>query len=177
MKRTYLSDSRIYLRAVEPEDLDIMYAIENDPDLWDVSGISVPYSRFVLRQYIENSQSDMFADKQLRLMIVRQSDNCIIGTIDLTDFSPMHNRAAVGIGIMKDCRHEGYASVALELLVDYAFHFLHIHQLYAHVALSNTYSLKLFRKCGFVQTATLKNWVRMGETYEDAVFFQRINQV
>ena len=177
MKRTYLSDSRIYLRAVEPEDLDIMYAIENDPDMWDVSGISVPYSRYVLRQYIENSQNDMFADKQLRLMIVRQSDKRIVGTIDLTDFSPIHNRAAVGIGIMKDYRREGYASLALELLADYAFHFLHIHQLYAQVAMSNTYSLRLFQKCGFVQTATLKDWVRMGDTFQVASFFQRINPV
>ena len=74
---SFLMNERIYLRAVEPEDLDIMYEMENDPAMWDISNFTVPYSRYVLRQYIECSQCDVFSDKQLRLMIVRKEDNCI----------------------------------------------------------------------------------------------------
>lgn len=80
MKQSYLINDRIYLRAVEPEDIDVMYEMENDPSMWDISSFTVPYSRYVLRQYIEGSQSDMFADKQLRLMIIRREDNRTIGT-------------------------------------------------------------------------------------------------
>lgn len=69
MKQSFLSNDRIYLRAVEPEDMDVMYEMENDPSMWDISNFTVPYSRYVLRQYIEGSQCDVFADKQLRLMI------------------------------------------------------------------------------------------------------------
>lgn len=85
MKQSYLTNERIYLRAVEPEDMDIMYEMENDPSMWDISNFTVPYSRYVLRQYIEGSQCDVFADKQLRLMIVSKSDHDILGTIDITD--------------------------------------------------------------------------------------------
>ena len=53
MKQSFLTNERIYLRAVEPEDLDIMYEMENDPSMWDISSFTVPYSRFVLKQYIE----------------------------------------------------------------------------------------------------------------------------
>ena len=70
MQTTFLTNDRIYLRAVEPEDIDIMYEMENDPSMWDISNFTVPYSHYVLRQYIENSQCDVFSDKQLRLMIV-----------------------------------------------------------------------------------------------------------
>ena len=97
MKQSYLINDRIYLRAVEPEDIDVMYEMENDPSMWDISSFTVPYSRYVLRQYIEGSQSDMFADKQLRLMIIRREDNRTIGTIDITEFVPCHSRGAVGI--------------------------------------------------------------------------------
>ena len=83
MKQSFLINDRIYLRAVEPEDMDVMYEMENDPSMWDISNFTVPYSRYVLRQYIEGSQCDVFADKQLRLMIVRKSDHCILGTIDI----------------------------------------------------------------------------------------------
>ena len=82
MKQSYLTNERIYLRAVEPEDMDIMYEMENDPSMWDISNFTVPYSRYVLRQYIEGSQCDVFADKQLRLMIVSKSDHGILGTIE-----------------------------------------------------------------------------------------------
>ena len=49
MKQSYLTNERIYLRAVEPEDMDIMYEMENDPSMWDISNFTVPYSRYVLR--------------------------------------------------------------------------------------------------------------------------------
>ena len=124
MRQSFLMNERIYLRAVEPEDMDIMYEMENDPSMWDISNFTVPYSRYVLRQYIEGSQCDVFADKQLRLMIVRKSDQCILGTIDITDFVPLHSRGEVGIAVHKDYRLQGYATDALKLLCEYAFDFL-----------------------------------------------------
>ena len=101
MKPSYFVNDRLYLRAVEPEDLQVLYAIENDPQSWDISNFTVPYSKYVLKQYIENSQCDMFADKQLRLMIVRKSDRQVLGTVDITDFVPLHARGEVGIVIRK----------------------------------------------------------------------------
>ena len=123
MKQSFLSNDRIYLRAVEPEDMDVMYEMENDPSMWDISNFTVPYSRYVLRQYIEGSQCDVFADKQLRLMIMSKSDHRILGTIDITDFVPLHSRGEVGIAVHKDYRRQGYASDALQLLCEYAFDF------------------------------------------------------
>ncbi len=42
MKQSFLSNDRIYLRAVEPEDMDVMYEMENDPSMWDISNFTVP---------------------------------------------------------------------------------------------------------------------------------------
>ena len=157
MKQSYLTNERIYLRAVEPEDMDIMYEMENDPSMWDISNFTVPYSRYVLRQYIEGSQCDVFADKQLRLMIVSKSDHDILGTIDITDFVPLH------------------ATDALKLLCEYAFGFLSLKQLYAHVAVDNEVCLKLFASCGFTQCGLLKNWLQVEGCYKDAVLLQCLN--
>ena len=66
-----LSDGQISLRSPEPEDLESMYAIENNPELWSVSSTTVPYSRYLLRQYIETSSADIFVDKQVRMVIQR----------------------------------------------------------------------------------------------------------
>jgi diamine N-acetyltransferase len=174
MRESYLSIERIYLRAVEPEDLEIMYAIENDPEMWDISNFVSPYSRYMLKQYIEASQSDVFADKQLRLMIVGHSDNEIIGTLDLTDFVPLHSRAEVGIAVRREFRGKGYATDALTLLCDYCFRFLRMHQLYARMAADNAECIALFRSAGFSQTAVLKDWLISKDGCSDVLLFQKI---
>ena len=46
--------SKVSLRAIEPEDLDLLYRIENDRNLWNVGTTNVPYSRYTLHDYIAN---------------------------------------------------------------------------------------------------------------------------
>ena len=41
------------LRAVEPCDIDAMYAWENDTEVWGVSGTTAPYSREQLKRFVE----------------------------------------------------------------------------------------------------------------------------
>lgn len=175
MKQTFLMNDRLYLRAVEPEDLDVMYEMENDPEMWDISSFTVPYSRYVLKQYIEGSQSDIFADKQLRLMLVRREDSRTVGTIDVTDFVPLHSRGAVGVAVHKDFRQAGYATDGLMLLCSYMFDFLCLKQLYAHVSIENDASMHLFTSCGFSQCGVLKEWLRTKDGYRDVVLMQRLN--
>lgn len=176
MNASFLTGERLFLRAVEPEDLSVLYTMENDPSMWDISCFTVPYSRYVLRSYIENSQCDMFADKQLRLMMVSKSDGSTLGTLDLTDFVPLHRRAEVGIALLRAFRGQGYASEALHLLCDYAFRFLQLHQLSAYVASDNADSLRLFRSCGFEEAGLLRDWILTPDGYRDVVLFQRLKR-
>lgn len=166
----------LHLRAMEPEDLEIMYAMENDPQTWDVTNFNVPYSKFVLRQYIENSQCDMFADRQLRMMIERREDAAVVGTIDITDFAPLHSRGEVGIAVRKEYQGNGYAKEALKLFVCYAFGFLFLRQLTAHVATDNEVSVQLFKSCGFSECGLLKEWWCVGGKFKDVVLLQRLRE-
>ena len=175
MNINFLQGERVWLRAVEPEDLELMYEMENDPSMWDISNFNVPYSKYVLRQYIQASQYDLFADKQLRLMIVLKEGAQVCGTLDITDFSAMHMRGEVGIALMSRFRGQGLASEALALLCQYAFRFLGMVQLYAHIAADNDASLRLFEACGFVQRARLQKWLKIEGEYKDAVLLQLLN--
>lgn len=174
MQKSYLSNDRVFLRAVEPEDLEVLYRMENDPAFWDISSFTVPYSRYVLKQYIENSANDVYADKQIRLMIVRQADGVILGTIDVTDFVPLHSRGAVGVALIKEYRGNGYAKDALSLLCDYVFDFLRMKQLYAHIPVDNEPSQALFASCGFQTCGVLKEWLRISDGYKDVVMMQLV---
>lgn len=174
MNRKILHSERLILRAPEPEDLEVMYHMENLPEMWEVSNVTVPYSRYVLRQYIENCRNNIYADGELRLMIQLADTKDVIGTVDLIDFVPLHGRAEVGIAILENYRRQGYAREALELLCQYAFVQLHMHQLYAYVAADNKLSLDLFEACGFNHKVLLPHWLSAENGYRDVYLLQRI---
>ena len=96
----------VYLRALEPEDLDFVHQIENDESIWEISSTQTPYSRFLIRQYLEQAQQDIYQAKQLRLAICALGTEDAIGLIDLFDFDPLHRRAGVGILIQKTIHHD-----------------------------------------------------------------------
>ena len=62
-----LKGTNIYLRALEPEDLEFIYAIENNESVWEVSNTQTPYSRFLIRQYFGNAHQAIYGAEQLRL--------------------------------------------------------------------------------------------------------------
>lgn len=175
MKTSFFIGKKVHLRAMEPEDLDWMYSIENDPELWDVSNFSVPYSRYVLKEYIANSQYDMFSDKQLRMIVARNTGDEVVGTVDITDFAPLHRRGEVGISILRKHQGNGYGKEALNLLCDYLFGFLRLHQLTAHIALDNEQSLRVFKACGFAECGVLREWWFVKGEFKDVALLQRLH--
>ena len=82
-----MTNNQIHLRAMEPEDIDLLYRWENDQRIWPVSNTLAPFSRFALEQYVLNSDKDIFVSKEIRLMIVLAETGKAIGTIDLFDFN------------------------------------------------------------------------------------------
>lgn len=167
----------VRLRALEIKDIDALYEWENDQELWNISCTTAPFSRYVLEKYIESSHLDIYSNGQLRFMIETTSKAPVtVGMIDLYGFEPFNLRAGVGIMIHKSNRQKGYASEALDLLVDYAFKFLNFKQLFCEVADDNSTSLKLFTNKGFEITGIRKEWVRRGNKWLDAHFLQLINK-
>ena len=171
-----LKGVNIKLRALEPEDLEFLFATENEESLWKVSHTQVPFSRFLLKQYLENAHLDIYQVKQLRLIIEEKSLEKQIGMIDLFDYSPQHNRAGVGILISKEYQQKGYAYEALKLLIDYSFFHLNLHQLYANIIEDNIKSISLFTKCNFKQVGVKKEWVLLNGKYKNELLFQLINE-
>jgi diamine N-acetyltransferase len=169
-----LKGQHIHLRALEAEDLDFLYATENDTSFWEVSSTQVPYSKYVLEQYITNSHVDIFAAKQLRLLIAENNADKPVGMIDLFDFNPQHKRAGIGILITKENQQKEYASEALDLLIEYCFSTLNLHQLYANITTDNKSSLALFKKFNFEIIGTKKEWVYSNNEFKDEVLLQRI---
>ncbi len=161
------------LRAIEPEDLDLLYRIENDTALWNIGISNVPYSRYLLHDYVANATNDIYTDRQVRMMI-ENGEGQTVGIVDLVSFDPANRRAEVGIIILNDYRRQGYATATLQQIRDYALRVLHLHQLYAYIDKNNEPSLSLFRKAGFSIAGHIPEWLFDGEHYHDACLLQLV---
>ncbi len=175
MTSTWLKDDKVTLRAPEPEDLELMYAMENDTTMWSAGNTTLPYSRYTLRAYLEQSRQDLVTERQARFVIELPDGKCA-GMIDLADYDPINSRAEVCIGILGKHRGQGIASSALQLLCQYASGRLHLHQLYAYIPYWNSSSIKLFEKAGFSHSATLKEWTQGKSGYQDVIIMQKIEK-
>lgn len=171
-----LLNNHLRLRAPEPEDLELFYRWENDTSLWQHGPTITPISRFVLREYLQNCDKNIYTTGQLRLMIeTHSSPSTTIGTIDLFDFDPYNNRIFLGMLIDKAYQHQGYGQEALALTIHYCFAHLHLHQLCVHIPISNHPCIALYRKNGFTDSGLLKDWIRREKGYEDVHLMQLIN--
>ena len=173
MNTPWLKDTEISLRSPEPEDLELMYAMENDTTLWSIGNATLPYSRYTLREYLEQSRQDLFTERQARFVITLANSEAA-GMIDLADFDPLNSRAEVCIGLLGKHRGKGIATRALTLLCEYTFKKLHLNQLYAFVPEWNDESLKLFEKNGFKKSALLQQWQRTERGYNNVFLVQKL---
>jgi diamine N-acetyltransferase len=177
MNTEFLKGKRLQMRAVEPADIDLLYQWENDASIWKVSNTLAPYSRFQIEEYVMNVQNDIYATRQLRLMIDLsgvETGKATIGAIDLFDFDPLHLRAGIGILIKEEFRGNGFAAEALGILIHYAFNILYLRQLYSNIAPVNTASISLFEKFGFIRCAVKKDWIRTGDRWMEEWMYQLI---
>lgn len=118
--------------------------------------------------------------KQARFMLSLQNKEGkeidTVGAIDLFDFDAKNRRAGVGILVDKKFRKMGYASLALEKLIDYSFNILNLHQLYCSILSENEESLKLFKKHQFMEVGIKKEWVLLNNRWQDEYLLQLINK-
>jgi diamine N-acetyltransferase len=161
------------LRALEPEDLDAMYGWENDTDTWRVSGTVAPFSRHVLSRLIDEQQFDIYATRQMRL-VIESLNGTAVGAVDMFEFDPQNLRAGVGIIIAPPYRKQGFALDTLQTLERYVRDVLHMHQLWCSIGADNEASLALFKKAGYAECGRRKEWILTPNGAIDEVLMQKI---
>jgi len=170
-----LVGNQIYLRTIEPSDADFILKWENNPENWRVSNTLVPFSKKLIEDYV-NSAQDIYAIKQLRFIICLNENGKEIGTIDLFDFDPYHLKVGLGILIAEpQVRRKGYALEAIEVVQQYCFNHLNLHQVYCNILSDNQASIDLFVKAGFTQSGEKIDWVKSNDGWKDELMFQSIN--
>ncbi|MDA8657661.1 GNAT family protein [Flavobacteriaceae bacterium] len=166
------SDS-VFLRALEPSDIEILFQLENNSLYWKYSNRTEPFSKALLENYIAQQSQDIFEVKQKRFVLASSSKETL-GFVDLFDFEPIHRRAGVGILIKEGKQGNGFGKTALNLLATYAQKHLHIHCLYTNIALENKPSIRVFEACGYQQVGLKKAWNFYEDQFHDEYLYQKL---
>lgn len=169
-----LTGDIIHLRALELSDVNLLYDWENKSEVWEMSNSTSPVSKADLKNYINRSY-DIYTEKQLRLMIIRNDDHLSLGTVDLFEADFHHKRAGVGILIAEEGeRKKGYANDALLVLKKYCKDILDLKQLFANILYDNLPSQALFEKNKFEKIGVKKDWTRIADEWKDEYLYQCI---
>lgn len=151
-----------------------MYGWENDTNVWRDSGTTAPFSRHVLSRLIEEQQFDIYATRQMRLVIEDVATRETVGAVDIFEFDPHNRRAGVGIIVSPSYRQRGFALDALRALERYARDILHLHQLWCSIAEDNTASLALFARAEYEQCGRRREWLLTTNGTVDEILMQKI---
>jgi diamine N-acetyltransferase len=172
-----MSNQAIYLRAIEPEDLELLYTIENAPELWNITNNDGPYSRFALKQYIASQPTSIFENGLLRLIACKTETEQAIGIVDLIDYNALHQRAEISIALLKEEQQKGYGKLIIQEIEQWAQKKFNIRTLYAYTLTNqNAAGKRLFLSMSYQECGTLKSWHFDGKDFTDITIFQKILQ-
>lgn len=118
-------------------------------------------------------QGDTLSSGELKLYGFSEND-VPVGCIELYNYDPVNRRAAVGIVISNEYRHQGYGKAMVSALTDFCRQNTSLHQVFADIAATNAASLHIFQNAGYQHCATLKDWIVRGDKFVDTYRFQLI---
>jgi RimJ/RimL family protein N-acetyltransferase len=149
----------VYLRALEPADVERTSKWHNDPRLYDTLVSPFRYvSRAAEEEWIRRKAS--YSQTEIQLAICLKEGDQHIGNVHLTDIDWISRHACFGI-FLGEVRHQsqGYGQQAIRLLLRHAFHDLGLQRVYLTVLDDNPRAIRAYEKCGFTVEGRLRKHV------------------
>lgn len=161
--------SRIYLRALEPEDYKTSVTWRNDPDIQNmIGGHKYFVSSEIESQWVENS---IHSKDKMVLAVCLREDGRYIGNVMLQNIDWINRTGRVPVMIGdKNEWNKGYATEARMMMLKFAFEERGLHRIDAYILENNISSIKLHEKCGFkVEGMLRKSVFKNGQYYNQVV--------
>jgi len=162
---------RLLLRPVRDGDVNQVYAIYSDVVALEYFAREPLESRDEAEKMVaESLVPDL--DQKARVWAICLGDNdLMIGTFTLFHIDEANRRAEVGYILDRSSWGKGYASEALQRIIDHCFDDLGFARLEADVDPENAGSLKLLERHGFEREGYFrKRWLIRGKWYDSVMF-------
>jgi len=164
-----LKGERITLRAIEREDLPVLWAYNNDLEVELAGGGDPPMPQSLARLQAEFDQNAAKGGRDGATFAI-EVEGKVIGGCGLFGFSETDRTCELGIGIGdKAYWGQGYGREAVGMLLDYAFRLRNWRRVWLRVWGHNERAIRAYRACGFVEEGRLRDHVWSAGAYYDLV--------
>lgn len=157
------------MRGVEPSDAEMLYAMEGEGFNEEYGDLLAPLSLEMLRTYAFTYDADPFSAGSVRL--IAEEGGSPVGMVDLYDISAIHQRAEVGIYVVRSMRRKGVGRALLEQLERYSLEKLSLIHLSARTIADNEIANRLFLGAGYLHVGQLPGWQKVGGRFRDVNLF------
>lgn len=153
-----LTTDRLLLRPWTMDDIESLYRLCANPDIGPAAGWkpheSLEESREIVERWINGA-----SEENTYLAMEEKETGCLVGAIGLhPDVIRRKNPRCkmTGYWVGKDYWGRGYATEAVNCMMDYAFQRLRLRMLSVYHYTDNQASRRVIEKCGFVCEGTLR---------------------
>ncbi|MEW8975259.1 MAG: GNAT family protein [Exiguobacterium sp.] len=156
------------LTRFQPEDTEVMQRLLDDATFARHFS-ATPYRHLSMDKIEKMMATD--APETFRFAIRNFEDERMIGVVALEDILPTHGTAWLMIGIDPDCEGQGYATDALQTILEYAFLELNLYRIQLTVFDYNLRAIKLYERLGFVQEGRYRAFLRRDGERHDMLLY------
>jgi ribosomal-protein-alanine N-acetyltransferase len=178
---TFLRGERLTLRTVERDDAEFLQQWQSDPRVRVPLGMMHPKN---LNQVEEGMETYIESEEGINLLVCvddeqvdiedEHADDDESGPTPVGMVSVMHldhTRPELAYWVVPAAQGEGYATEAMELLIDYVFDTFEIAGLWAQAFAYNEGSWGLLERLEFTHEGTMRNHRFVRGNYEDVVCY------
>ena len=156
--------NRLILKVLGPDySYDVLRFYEKDKNLfekYEADRSENFYTEAHQRTILQLEYGLTLKMAQVRFYVFRKEDPAtILGTVCLYDISRTYAKADLGYKFASEFHHKGYASEAVEKILDIAFTELNLHRICAHVQEENTPSIRLLTNFGFEKEGICRDYL------------------
>jgi RimJ/RimL family protein N-acetyltransferase len=164
-----LHGERVTLRAVERDDLPLLWAYNNDLAVELAGGGDPPLPQSLARLQAEFDANAAKGGRDGATFAIVADGKCI-GTCGLFGQSETDGHVELGIGIGDRAYWgRGYGRETVTLLLDYAFRLRNWRRVWLRVWGNNERAVRAYRACGFVEEGRLRSHVWSAGAYYDLI--------
>lgn len=170
MKAKFLSGKNIYIKGMEPEDINDEYLefINNSSANTYLTSNAFPKTKFDLLKYYKSNQS---SKNHILFSIFTNKGNIRIGNASISAINWITRNCQYGRLIKKEFQKKGYGTELLGLLMSYIFELLNLNSLTTEVSENNIGSMKTNIKNGMKLIGTKKDMFFINNKYENSALF------
>jgi ribosomal-protein-alanine N-acetyltransferase len=143
---------------------------------WEPTWPSDDLSRSAFRRRLRRYAEDQRADTSYAFFLFRKSDEALVGGLTLANIRRgVAQAGSLGYWIGEPFARRGLMTGAVQGLVPFAFGSLRLHRLEAACIPSNTASIRLLEKVGFVREGYAREYLCINGLWQDHLLFARLN--